>query len=27
MDKEYIGHHDTLSWKPIYSLGFKLKES
>jgi len=27
MDKEYAGHHDTLSWKPIYGLGFKLKEN
>ncbi len=26
MDKEYAGHHDTLSWKPIYGLGFILKE-
>ncbi len=26
MDEEVGANHDTLSWKPIYSLGFKLKE-
>ena len=27
MDEELGANHDTLSWKPMYSLGFKLKES
>ena len=27
MDKELASNHDTLSWKPMYSLGFKLKEN
>ena len=27
MDEEFGAHHDTLSWKPIYNLGFKLKEN
>ena len=26
MDEEFGTNHDTLSWKPMYSLGFKLKE-
>ena len=26
MDKEFAANHDTLMWKPIYALGFKLKE-
>ena len=27
MDKEFAANHDTLMWKPIYALGFKLKEN
>lgn len=27
MDEEFGAYHDTLSWKPIYGLGFKLKEN
>ena len=27
MDEEFGAYHDTLSWKPIYDLGFKLKEN
>lgn len=27
MDEEYAASHNTLSWKPIYALGFKLKEN
>ena len=27
MDEEFGANHDTLSWKPMYSLGFKLKEN
>lgn len=27
MDKEFGANHDTLSWEPIYALGFKLKEN
>lgn len=27
MDEEFGANHDTLSWKPIYALGFKLKEN
>lgn len=27
MDKEYGANHNTLSWQPMYSLGFKLKEN
>lgn len=27
MDEELASNHDTLSWKPIYALGFKLKEN
>lgn len=26
MDEEFAANHDTLSWEPAYSLGFKLKE-
>lgn len=26
MDKEFGAHHDTLSWQPMYHLGFRLKE-
>lgn len=26
MDNAFGANHDTLSWKPIYNLGFKLKE-
>ena len=25
MDEEFAANHDTLSWKPMYNLGFKLK--
>lgn len=27
MDKEFGANHDTLSWKPIYPFGFKLKDN
>ena len=27
MDKELGTNHDTLSWKPIYPFGFKLKDN
>ena len=27
MDEEFGAYHDTLSWKPVYSFGFKLKEN
>ena len=27
MDEEFEANHDTLSWKPMYNLGFKLKEN
>ena len=27
MDEEFGANHDTLSWTPIYALGFKLKEN
>ena len=27
MDEEFEANHDTLSWQPIYTLGFKLKEN
>ena len=26
MDKAFGANHDTLSWKPMYNLGFRLKE-
>lgn len=26
IDEEFGAHHDTLSWKPMYNLGFKLKD-
>jgi hypothetical protein len=26
MDEVFAANHDTLSWKPMYNLGFKLKE-
>ena len=27
MDEKFAANHDTLSWKPMYNLGFKLKEN
>ncbi|WP_141081777.1 hypothetical protein [Campylobacter concisus] len=27
INKKLAPYHDTLSWKPIYALGFKLKEN
>lgn len=27
MDEEFGANHDTLRWKPMYNLGFKLKEN
>lgn len=27
LEKEYAANHDTFSWKPMYVLGFTLKES
>lgn len=27
MDEVFAANHDTLSWQPMYSLGFKLKEN
>jgi hypothetical protein len=27
IDKELAANHDALSWKPMYNLGFKLKEN
>lgn len=27
LEKEYASKHDTFRWKPIYALGFKLKEN
>lgn len=27
MDEEFGTNHDALSWKPMYSFGFKLKEN
>lgn len=27
MDEDFGANHDTLSWTPIYALGFKLKEN
>lgn len=27
MDAEFGAYHDTLSWKPMYNLGFKLKDN
>ena len=27
MEEEFGANHDTLSWQPMYNLGFKLKEN
>lgn len=27
IDEEFGANHDTLSWKPMYNLGFRLKEN
>lgn len=27
MDEEFGANHDTLSWQPMYNLGFKLKDN
>lgn len=27
MDEVFAANHDTLSWQPMYNLGFKLKEN
>ena len=27
MDEEFAANHDTLSWKPIYTLGFRLPKA